>query len=97
VKTVISAPIAKRPTALRTALERTAEVPLRKKNARTGTIAPIAKSTNDVAAATVAEPPSSCGSMAISSRASVSRAVAWSAIWRRASARACSASSPLAS
>jgi hypothetical protein len=96
VSSVIPAPIRNSATALTERLAITALDPVRKKNGASGRMAPSANRTNDVTAASHADPPSSCGSIPSSSRASVSSAFSRLAISRRASARACSSGSPFA-
>ena len=75
MKSVITAPSRKSPTALKPMLMNTAVMPLAKMKGATGRMAPAANKKNDVMAASHAEPPSSLGSMPSSSRASVSSAV----------------------
>src|SRR5690348_14733526 len=71
----VPAPVTNSAEPLAIRLPRRACVPDQKKYGATGKIAPAAKSANDVTVAVHGEPPSSCGSMPSSSRASVSSAV----------------------
>ena len=79
MKIVIAAPMPKSPSALTTALATKARLPRATRNGRIGTSAPMAKSTNEVSAASHAEPPSWVGSMPSSSRARASIALLRSA------------------